>query len=538
MNVLQTLVWSDQIAIESWFKKETASKLLVLTSFFALFTIIAVTLFFLSRVFFLSLTVYESYTVLLVGYLIHASVVILLWFTIASTTVASITFLHTPSIVRKYLITLPVASRDIILWLFVRSTAMNLFFLSVILGPILLSFATVFLSPISPVYILQLGFVLFILVLLSGSIGGIAGLLLVTYLKNKETIASVAGVIFFLTVSYSIIRFIFPGALFSLYDAPNDQFNSIYNTLPLVRIPLLTAIITQTIISGFGMQALYLFVLTAFIILVSLYFQSKMLVATLQKIEGSISGSVKIHRSKLGLLKSRIPLVVKNWYCVTRSSAELGYGLFLLSLTVFFFLFLYRATTVRQLNTDYAHDVILFTYVWFLFFSIAYLLRLVYPLMSKEGTSLWYIFTQPIRAISILHSHFVTGLLLSVPLYVIAVLLWSAFPLAVGFRMTMIGMSIILVIVLTCINVFLGAVSPNFSLACDPEKVSTSFMGLFTFLISATICVGASMILGKMLSGTYSTAFGLMVSASAGIILLLLLYAIAKRSLSYYDFSK
>jgi hypothetical protein len=109
--------------------------------------------------------------------------------------------------------------------------------------------------------------------------------------------------------------------------------------------------------------------------------------------------------------------------------------------------------------------------------------------MAKEGSSAWFIFTQPISKLRILINKLILGLVISAPLLFLSFLLWHMLPVERVNKLFITLMSVITIILLTFVNVFTGSILPNFKQADDPEKVSTSGMGLITFFVAVAITI-------------------------------------------------
>jgi len=156
---------------------------------------------------------------------------------------------------------------------------------------------------------------------------------------------------------------------------------------------------------------------------------------------------------------------------------------------LFFYFFLIRILMFKKTEGLWSSQLAIFSFVWLAFFTTAFLLRLVYPLMAKEGPNAWYIFTLPISKLRILCYKLILGSTLSIPLLLFSFILWYVLPIAGVNKFFIALVAGITIVLLTFINVFLGSILPNFKQGDDPEKVSTSGMGLLSFFSSvATTC--------------------------------------------------
>lgn len=538
MTTLLALLKTDILFTIHWFKKETLSKALISLGFFLIFSGVFFSIFFYTRIFFRNLFSYKEFGFLTANYLLHASIILIFWFSIVSSIFSDITFLATHNKNRDFLLTQPIKSYDFVIWHFIRTTFMNVFFLLMTLFPIGLSYTGVFLGRIDAFSLLRLTFVILSLILISSSFGAFFGLLITSFIKGKEKYAATVGGAFFFLISFIIVQLIFPKSLGLLYESSPLEFLEIYSKLPLVSIPLPTKWFIDTLSLKMGKYSFYLFILTIFSVFFSIYFQSKKIILTLKNLSGGFFAKLQSRQtsSYVNLSSSRFSLVIKDWISLVRTPSEVSYAIFLLSLSIFFFLFLIRATTLREINPKYTNEILVFSLSWLGFFATCYLLRLVFPLMAREGPSFWYIFTQPVEKESLLHNKMILGGLLSIPLLFLGILLWFVTPYASSYIFPLIALSLIMVIVLALVNCLMGAINPNFSQGDDPEKVSTSSIGLVTLFVSAAQVAGLCLLLYLVLTGNLETlsAFGLAVTGS--ILVILLLYGIAYYFLSHYQF--
>lgn len=126
--------------------------------------------------------------------------------------------------------------------------------------------------------------------------------------------------------------------------------------------------------------------------------------------------------------------------------------------------------------------------------------------MAREGKSAWYLFTMPVAKSQIIFSQLVTAIVTDLPFVIFTIIVWHIFPLSENTRLFFIMTSIIVIIMLTVVNVFLGSISPNFSQADDAEKVSTSGTGIVTLVVSFFITVFVSYLLWKVLNKNMTPA--------------------------------
>lgn len=535
MNSIVALIWSDFIFIKRWFLKETIGKLLVFSAFILLFLSLSFFINLIANKFFQNLFTFERFGLLTADYIIHAVIILILWLSIASSVASTLTFLVIPNSSRDYLSILPVSSFSISFWLFLKSIIINCFFLFIVLFPLTLSFEFVFAENVTLLYILKLIFLIVSLVTLSASIGSLIAYQLAVFIHDKFYYAAVAGIGLFFFGAYAILKIIFPTSLTALYSASPEYFEQIYYQLPLVNSLIPTNLLVNTYLNGFTIESLLLVSVIIFIAFLSISDQTNNIRTILQELRVQISK--KIDKQKSVFKKSfdiRSTLILKDWYSCIRTPSEAGYGIFLLTLVIFFFVFLSKATQTGEIERKHINDLIVFSFDWFVFFSTAFLLRLIFPLMAKEGPSFWYLFSLPIDKKEILDAKLILGLLLTIPICSFSIILWIFFPYAAEMKVLLILISIISILFLSGINSILGAIYPNFGLGYDPEKVSTGSMGIITLLLSFLATVGLSFLLYKVISGQLSGINALLSVIFSGIFVSSFFYVIATNQLRRY----
>jgi len=125
---------------------------------------------------------------------------------------------------------------------------------------------------------------------------------------------------------------------------------------------------------------------------------------------------------------------------------------------------------------------VVFSFIALLFFATAYTLRIVFPLMAREGRAAWYIFTLPISSKHTLQSKILLGILLIMPYVLFSLALWMM--LKVSYPLEITGYSLFLLLCISIVNASMGAIYPNFHESENAEKISTSGMGILCLLIS------------------------------------------------------
>ena len=232
--------------------------------------------------------------------------------------------------------------------------------------------------------------------------------------------------------------------------------------------------------------------------------------------------------------QTNIPLVFKDWLSIIRNPSETGYAIFLGSMAVFFFLFLYLGIGHRLTNETWQLQLTVFSFAWILFFATAFFLRFLFPLIAREGKSAWYLFTMPITRNRILFSKILLSILLSIPVMIFAGLIWYLLPFAIGINSYLTYISMVVIFTLAISQILLGAILPNFSQS-NPEKISTSGMGLVTLLVSGFIATLAAKWIGYMMSGTIGSIYFITVPLGVCILLLTILWFFSQKLMQHWE---
>lgn len=543
------LLTIDIKAIKDWFSTQTISKLLVLLGFLVVLLTVFLALFSFSNFYFKTLSDYEVTGFLTATYILKASLIVVLWLGIGSSIVSTATAFLAPRNL-DHLLALPIKPVSIVFWMFLKTTLVNVVFFFVTLAPTFISFALAF-HAVDFSLIVRLTFILFTLSILTNGIGTILAFLLIPKLKGKGYLAALIGLIFFLISTFAILHLVFPPEIHNLHSVTAQQFNIIYQKLPISHPLLPINWLVNTFIEGFSVFTLYLLAFACLIALISLLIQSKKLVFLYQTLSVKDSEPLMIERKfhhnqwyvlsgatsyQQKLSNSRLPVLLKDWLSIVRSTSEIGYAIFLSALAFFSLLFFLLAGDLKELPTLWKFRLTFFSFTWLIFFTTAYLLRLVFPLMAREGESAWYIFTQPITPPSLLLPKVYLGVLLSLPLLAISLIIWSIIPYLASWRILLLIFSFLAIVILAVSQAILGSIFPNFSASKDPEKVSTSGMGLFTltvsFLIGFSFIRGIDGIIVKSVSVGKILAILLLFYS----IFLIILYKTAVKFMRQYEF--
>ncbi len=140
-------------------------------------------------------------------------------------------------------------------------------------------------------------------------------------------------------------------------------------------------------------------------------------------------------------------------------------------------------------------ELVLFSFAWLAFFTLAFLLRLSFPLIAREGICPWYLFSLPLKKTKILDAKILFGTIISLPYLLLGLFIWKLMPFRVGDMWILGATTTYTLLTLVLIIGFSGAIMPNFSDGGSPEKVSTSLTGLLALVLSGVIVAAQTIIL-------------------------------------------
>lgn len=535
MTTLTTLLWADVLGFKQWFATKTLSRLIVTALFGLVFAGIASGLFKISHFFFLNLASFEQFGQLTAEYIIHAAICIILWLGIGSSVAATIGLLTTTNPTLLFLVSLPIKQRHLSQWIFLKAMSANLLLLLFVCVPIITAYASAF-GISSDDFVSRILLTVSSIVITTTSIGSLLALPLAKNLRGREYLASLLGLAIFFIVMVGLIKLIFPSQMSQLYRLSPEEFTTTFTNLPLNHPELPTYWLATTITNGLSLYSLAGFFATIVVMAISLWLQTRFFVSTLLKTRAQAYTAQATQVWKKLLLHSPLPLLTKEWLSIWRSPSETGYGVFLFSIASFFFFFLAVATRGAYFRGDWQLNLITFAFGWLLFFTIALLLRFIYPLMARESTSAWYSFSLPISPSQLLKHKVSLALLLNVPLYLLAIVVWELLPFAAGNRLVLIGYSLLCMFWLTIYQSLLGAINPNFAQGNDPDKTSTSGMGLLTLVISAALVTITSLLVEQIFTRTIAPSVAITSLVIGGGLGSALLWALAKKAMQRYQF--
>lgn len=477
--VLASLLWTDIQGGLRWFRDQTLGKIIISLLFVAVFAFLSLLIYTGGVSFLYPLTGFAVYGQLTALYLVHAAIIVTLWLGVASALVSTYSFLVRTDHQLDTLLTYPISQLVIVLQAFLRGLLSSLFWSLVIFLPLGLAVLRLFGTGASPQTIFYLGLVVSLIVVSSSTVGSLLAFVLAHFhaLVKPALYLPVLALLYILATLF-LIRYLLPADLARLLPAGAAEFLPIFSALPLNQLALPTLSLTNLVL-GIWSNSLFPFIAGLLLLLVlTLIYESRRLGQLRRTLAGLLIISFRAETPHPSFYNANFSLTAKDVLATLRSPAELGYGLFLLLLVASFFIFL--SSSIRAtINPDRLQSIAVYGLTWFLFYAIAYLMRLVFPLMAREGQTAWFLFTKPIRSGKIINQKTLTALALSLPLFVISLTIWPF----LGNGKNLGALAGTAVILLTCIASYLGNLFPNFRQGHDPEKVSTSAMGLTTIIL-------------------------------------------------------
>lgn len=534
MDTVLALWWADFLGARRWFAARSVSRLIVVVLFFLLFGGIAYGLYTIGGIFFRDLASFGTYGELTAAYIIHAAIVVILWLAVVSSMVAGIGMLVSSSPTMSYLLSLPVGKKRLAVWMFLKTVSANVFIMFVAFIPIMLAYAGAFGTLDGP-FVARVALVLALVTYLSTGLGMLLALPLVRLIRGREYQTAVIGFLLFFLSMAALLRFVFPPSLSRLYEATLTEFHQIFSALPLNAPNIPTAWLAQTVLAGDAASMAFSLLMTAAVVAVSLWAQATYSVPVLLYLRSRPFFMAVSGQRRQQILNAKDPLLVKDLLSVFRQPSESGYGMFLISVAVFFFAALGYGLQGELRQEAWKSQLTVFSFVWLMFFATALLLRFVFPLMAREGKSAWFLFGLPVPRRSILHAKLTFAAYASGLLSVFAVAVLYFLPFTAGFRLQLLSYSVAVMLLLSVVHACLGAIAPNFAMGDEPEKVSTSGMGLLTLLVSILVTSVSGFVIWRIMTlrpdaPMLTVASFLLWSAAA-----VLLWKAAESALSRYE---
>lgn len=498
----RTLLSNDMLAVRRWFIRQRGSKLAVIAGFMLVVLLTAVGSFSIGLVYFRNLTGFGIYGQATAAYLLHAAILVTSFLAVGSAAASTLSFLFAKNRGIEYLKALPIDDGVILRWLLIKSSVVSISLLSVLMIPVLVSYAVGMKQILTPEYILRSLLLIASLVIICQSIGSLVAFIIIPFIKQRTRYIFVAAIFCMLFAVLILLKVIFPTGLIQLYFADTDKFWQIYNGLPLSNSYLPTLWLTLIVVSKDMLPVFASVGFALFIGALSYVYQRAAYTRIYQEIHAApFAHNNSTVAGKAVAFRRIDPLIMKDILSVVRTPSEASYVLFLIGLAAFFFLLILYTGSFRYVHGNlWSPGLITFSLGWLLFFTTSFLLRLVFPLMARECSQSWYMFTLPLAASRLVISKVTASLVVSMVFMIFAVVLWLVVPIGMLYKMILILWSVWSIGVLVLIHAAFGMIRPNFEDGTDPEKVSTSSQGMAALALSMLVTGGVCYVVYAQLS--------------------------------------
>ena len=530
MKLGQILLKLEFCEIKRWFKTQTVSKLLVIAGFGGVLSFVVAVIYALSQAYFRELLPAQEFGFLTTRYLFHAALIILAWFAWGSSLISAVTILTRPSKYLCHLVTFPIDIGQLAQWSFGKTLVTSLGLLALVLTPMAAAYTQTFTIE-APLFLLRFFLVILLTTVITAAAGTLLAYKIVFVTRRIGWGGILLGLGVLVALSIILVRLVLPPTLSQLTQSPPEMFLSLYEKLPLNQTLLPSGWLIDFLFTGFNLRFIYLTLGT----LILLIFTLKYIFQNYYQLWLRLAG-LPHHLKLTSTLTSfgKTALLKKDLLLLFRSPEEMGYAVFLTAMGLFFFIFFLASPLVQVAESGYIYHVVIFSFVWLGFFTTAFLLRLVFPLMTREGKTAWFIFTLPLKKDTLLYAKLKIGFILVTPFLLLGVGIWRFFPFPLN-NLPLTLFSLLTIISLTLGAGLLGSISPDFRQASDPEKVSTSAMGLITLAFSVGAIAVMTLTLSRIL--TNSDVRGELYLFGLGLpFTFLLLFALARRSLDRFEF--
>jgi len=485
IKLLSTLVRLDIARARYWFAQNTLAKSIVFLITACFFGGISFGIANLSYLYFFSLSQFEPYGRLTSEYLLHAALLVSVWFSAISSFILATNSLWKEENESNWLYSQPLSSSALVLWQHVRQLIPNTLLLLILWLPATLGFASVYQPLEWPWFFGLVLFVSFAITSLAQFFTTTIALLSVPVLVRYRTATLWFGGFSISLLSSLLIISIFPASLQSLLRIDIDLFSPAFAILPLNQPWFLTRHVVQLL------TAFHWYNLAIFVCVVTLFqglfflLQKRVLRDSLAQVRSTPSRKVLTFHSFQNWY--RAPLLWKEVVCFLRTKSETNFFLFFLGLIAFFFLFLLRALTVNTAIQTQLGSLLPFSLGALLFLATAFLLRLAFPLMAREGNSAWHTLTEPLHRSSLFVSKLLFGLSMGVLLIILSHVGVWLLPIPEWDRIVLALYASLGVLIITGINTLIGFWWPDWRASDAPDQLSTSLTGFLALGLSLFI---------------------------------------------------
>jgi hypothetical protein len=485
MSKLTTLFLADFRQANVWFKKHTFAKLLVfLTSLLILIGLLNV-LFWGSYSYFWSIKLLEPYGKLTASYVLHSGLIITTWFVFLSSFVHIFQSIVKPSQEILYLMEQPIKPIILSNWIAFRTWIINSSLMLIFWLPVSFAFNSVFGSFSRAGLIINTILITLLITAVIQVVSTFISLIVTPLLKGYETWLASAGVIGFLLTTWGIISLVFPPTMRELLRIDIDQFDQIFFNLPLNKDWVMTGNIIKYLETGIANYLLIPALLALIVIGIGIIANSLLITKSWQRVLAK-----NHHKSPLTIPTQwwyKYPHQAKELLILIRDNSERNALFFFIGLLGFFFFFLQRSLKINLELNNNIESLTAFSLGAILFISTAFLLRIVFPLLTKEGRSAWYLLRESKTNLAVYKAKASFAKFFIALLFSIVNLSWLMMPLPAEIKQSLILYSSIGVILLGWLNTAMGLMVTEWEKGDEPEQISTSGVGILTLLLSLVI---------------------------------------------------
>lgn len=491
MRSLLTLFQADLTQASFWLKRHSIAKFLVfLASLFVIFVISSV-IFWGSHSYFWSIRYLEPYGRLTAAYVLHSGLIISLWFVFFSSLVQSYKSLINPSKEISYILKQPINNLPLSLWLSLRSIPLNSFLMLIFWFPVSITYNRVFGSLAFGEMILFVLILTFLTTLLIENLTSFIAMVATPIFHKFSSLMGLLGALSFILITWLMIKLVFPPSLRQLISIDINQFDQLFASLPLNQNWLMTKHLISFVENGNSMQ-LVIPSLVFFLVVTFLMFLNCKIFRYSWQHNIATTHSKKMLTPPATYWYQQ-PHFWKETIILLRDRGERNSFLFFTGLIVFFFYFLNRSLMINQELSNNIESLTGFSLGTVLFISTAFLLRMVFPLLSKEGSSAWFLLRETKNKLEIHQKKAAYSRFLITIIFLTTNIGWLLMPLEQTLKQTLLIYSSIGIVLLGWLNTNMGLMMTEWEKGSDPDQISTSGTGIITLTLSMVLIIGLVM---------------------------------------------
>jgi len=485
MIKLFTLLLADFKQTNLWFKKHKFAKLTVfLTSLLILVGLINI-LFWGSYSYFWSIKFFEPYGKLTAGYVLHSGLIITTWFVFISSFIHIFQSIIKPSQEILYLLKQPIEPYILSIWVTFRNWFINSILMLIFWLPVSFAYNYVFRSFSNLGLVFTTILITLLITAVIQVISTLITLMITPLVKSHGNLLANGGIVGFILTTWGIISLVYPSSMRELLRIEIDRFNEIFFNLPLNRGWVISGRIIKYFETGNLNQLFLPLSISLLIIFIGAIINSLLITKSWQRV------LAKDHSKNPHTIPAswwyRYPHQLKEILILIRDNSEKNALFFFTGLLAFFFFFLQRSVKINLELNNNIESLTAFSLGAILFISTAFLLRIVFPLLSREGKSAWYLLRESKTNLDVYKIKANFAKILISLLFVLVNISWLLMPLPLEIKQSLIIYSTIGVILLGWLNLGMGLMVTEWEKGDAPDQISTSGIGIITLLFSLII---------------------------------------------------